>query len=95
MAVIRGGEIYSWGEGSHGRLGLGFVEETKETPTQVTPYKMENVLDSKSILRAGAGATMSGVVMNSGTVYTWGKGLHEKMKVDDYQEYSTPYVIMD
>ena len=84
IAVIRGGEIYSWGEGSHGRLGLGFVEESKETPDQLTPYKMENVLDSKSIVRASCGGTMSGVVMNSGTLYTWGKGLHERQRVDDF-----------
>ena len=33
--------------------------------------------------------------MQSGTVYTWGKGDHERPKFDDYQEYSSPYVILE
>ena len=33
--------------------------------------------------------------MQSGTVYTWGKGEHEKPKFNDYQEYSSPFVIME
>lgn len=38
---------------------------------------------------------MSGVAMQSGTVYTWGKGDHEKRKYDDFQEYSSPFVLLE
>ena len=38
---------------------------------------------------------MSGVAMQSGTVYTWGKGDHERPKFDDYMEFSTPFVILE
>jgi alpha-tubulin suppressor-like RCC1 family protein len=33
--------------------------------------------------------------MQSGTVYTWGKGEHEKPKFNDYLEYSSPFVILE
>ena len=29
MAVTRSSDIYTWGEGAHGRLGLGYIEETR------------------------------------------------------------------
>ena len=32
IAVTRAGDIYSWGEGSMQRLGLGYIEETNSTP---------------------------------------------------------------
>lgn len=38
---------------------------------------------------------MCGVAMQSGTVYTWGKGEHEKPKFNDFQEYSSPFVILE
>lgn len=38
---------------------------------------------------------MSGVAMQSGTVYTWGKGEHERPKFNDYLEYSSPFVILE
>ena len=33
--------------------------------------------------------------MQSGTVYTWGKGEHERPKFNDYLEYSSPFVILE
>lgn len=38
---------------------------------------------------------MSGLTMQSGTVYTWGKGEHEKPKFNDYLEYSSPFVMLE
>lgn len=43
----------------------------------------------------GCGEFMSGLAMQSGTVYTWGKGEHEKPKFNDYIEYSSPFVILE
>lgn len=95
VAVSRKGQLYSWGEGSQCRLGLGFIEEQQTTPTQYTPYQLENVFDSNKVMTVSCGEFMSGVSMQSGTVYTWGKGIHEKPKFNDYQEYSSPYVILE
>ena len=38
LAVSKRGNIYTWGEGSSCRLGLGFIEKTCATPNQLTPY---------------------------------------------------------
>ena len=95
MAVLRNADMYTWGEGALGRLGLGFIEKTQDTPNQITPYKIENVFDTKAISSVSVGRVISSVAMSSGTLYSWGKGLHEKMKVDDFQEYSTPFAILE
>jgi alpha-tubulin suppressor-like RCC1 family protein len=35
------------------------------------------------------------VTVKSGTLFTWGKGEHEKPKFDDFIEYSTPYPMIE
>ena len=87
--------MYSWGLGESCRLGLGFIKHEQSTPNQLTPYQLENVFDNNRVVTAGCGDKMSGVAMQSGTVYTWGKGDHEKPKYDDFMEFSTPYVILE
>lgn len=38
---------------------------------------------------------MSGVAVLSGSLYTWGKGEHEKSKESDYIEFSSPKLLME
>jgi alpha-tubulin suppressor-like RCC1 family protein len=95
LAITRQGDIYSWGEGSSGRLGLGYLNDSKNTPNQVVPHKIPNVFDNKNIVSASAGKILNGLVMQSGTVYSWGKGEHEKSKKDEHKEFSTPYTILE
>ena len=49
----------------------------------------------ESALLPPEGEYISGIAMQSGTVYTWGKGEHEKPKFNDYLEYSSPFVILE
>ena len=95
IAVTRAGDIYSWGEGSMQRLGLGYIEETKSTPDQQTPYQVHNVFDSRSVVSISCGKTQTGVAMQSGNVFMWGKGAHEKPRQDDYMQCSTPYSFIE
>ena len=95
IAVTKKGDLYSWGRGDTGALGLGYIEATQSTVDQETPYKIETVFDSKSVSSLACGKTMSGAVMQSGTVYSWGKGAYERVRGDDYKEYSSPYVILE
>lgn len=46
-------------------------------------------------MTVGCGEFISGLTMQSGTVYTWGKGEHERPKFNDYLEYSSPFVILE
>lgn len=41
------------------------------------------------------GTTINGLAVKAGTLYTWGKGDHEKPKFDDYIEYSTPFPMIE
>lgn len=95
LAVSKKGSLYSWGEGSNCRLGLGFLEKDQSTPNQLTPYQLENVFDSNKVVTMSCGEFMSGLAMQTGTVYTWGKGEHERPKFNDYLEYSSPFVILE
>ena len=38
---------------------------------------------------------MNFVSMKAGTLYTWGKGEHEKPKFDDFIEYATPFPLIE
>ncbi|KAH9598676.1 Regulator of chromosome condensation [Trypanosoma melophagium] len=57
------GEIYTWGLGSLGRLGLGF-EEDRYTPTKIALRAF--------IARVGCGIFSSYAISDSGSLYVWG-----------------------
>lgn len=38
---------------------------------------------------------MNCVAVKSGTLFTWGKGEHEKPKFDDFIDYSTPFPMIE
>ena len=46
-------------------------------------------------MSAGCGKKMSGIVVQTGTLYVWGKGDHEKPKFDDHIEYSSPFPMIE
>lgn len=41
------------------------------------------------------GKNINAVVVKAGTLYSWGKGEHEKPKFDDYVEYSIPFPMIE
>jgi len=45
---------------------------------------LPGVFDNKNVVTASCGNLMSGVAVFSGSVYSWGKGEHEKSKEYDY-----------
>jgi len=46
-------------------------------------------------MNASCGETINCIVIKAGTLYTWGKGQHEKPKFDDYIEYSSPFPMIE
>eukprot|EP01094_Clydonella_sp_ATCC50884_P001983 TRINITY_DN1151_c0_g1_i3.p1 TRINITY_DN1151_c0_g1~~TRINITY_DN1151_c0_g1_i3.p1 ORF type:complete len:2019 (-),score=883.98 TRINITY_DN1151_c0_g1_i3:250-6306(-) len=65
MAVVEGGEVYSWGDGDFGKLGQGTTGEQKPAPIATfTGMEMRLVV---------CGHTTSGAITSDGKVYLWGQ----------------------
>lgn len=64
--VHKGGTVYSWGQGLHGKLGHG-DEKDYPTPTPIAALK------GKKVTSISCGAEHSACVAD-GSVYTWGYG---------------------
>ena len=61
------GSVFTWGDGTHGRLGLGDDRSNKLVPTQV-----RGKLQNKAVLQVAAGDHHSTCVTGDGLVYSWG-----------------------
>ena len=80
-----------------GRLGQGFDPETCTTPTVMVPKKVEtqDIFEETMLMNVSCGRTMNYVAVKSGSLYTWGKGEHEKPHFDDYMECSIPKSLIE
>ncbi|CAN0065345.1 unnamed protein product, partial [Choristocarpus tenellus] len=65
-AVTIGGDLYTWGAGENGRLGLGDVQDRH------TPCKVENLHNNK-VKQVYAGSVHTCVLTTGGQVFTFGK----------------------
>merc|ERR1740129_1358299 len=76
MAVTKGGRVYTWGQSSHGQLGLG--NRILESPS-AHPIKS---LSHVSVESVSAGDAHSVVLSSLGSLYTFGDGRHGKLCLD-------------
>eukprot|EP00903_Cladosiphon_okamuranus_P005550 g5526.t1 len=82
-AVTASGELYTWGAGENGRLGLGDVEDRHK------PSRVEG-LHSK-VKEVYAGSVHSCVLTREGTVYAFGK--HEYTGHGEHEDVLEPRLI--
>ncbi|MGN0106776.1 MAG: RCC1-like domain-containing protein, partial [Hominilimicola sp.] len=67
VALTDAGEVYTWGDNTYGQLGVGNASDIMSHST--TPVKaLEN-----NVVKIAAGDDFVVVLMNNGTVWTWGK----------------------
>ena len=66
-ALTSGGDVFTWGDGSLGQLGLGDFRK------QHTPHRVME-LQGKMILQISCGAYHTGCIDKEEQVYTWGQG---------------------
>lgn len=69
VLVTKQGHMFSWGEGSGGKLGHG-VEADVSTP------KLVNALSGLNIESVACGEYHTCAITMSGDLYTWGDGIH-------------------
>ena len=69
LACTSDGDVYSWGDGYKGKLGLG-DQEPRDLPTRINP----GVFEGESVTEVACGGIHSAAVTREGSVFTWGCG---------------------
>lgn len=77
------GDVYSWGFGLRGRLGLG-DEENRTVPTEITALDEENVV----LVENGNGNSFA--VTATGALFAWGFNTSGQLGLGDEDERLTP-----
>ncbi|CRG97861.1 guanidine nucleotide exchange factor, putative [Plasmodium gallinaceum] len=83
LACNLNGEIYSWGYGGNGRLGLGNIKSYNK-PQLITKLK------NKTIIYVCSGNSHSGCIDIDHNVYTWGNGKFYKLGHGDDNDILNP-----
>lgn len=80
LALARDGNVYAWGKGDQGQLGIGalpMINFRTRTPDRMVfvpfPVRIPNLADVKAI---SAGRTHSLALLKDGTVRAWGDNSH-------------------
>ena len=86
VALTSGGDVFTWGEGAHGQLGLGDFRK-QHTPRRV----ME--LEGKMIVQITAGAYHTACIAEDHSVYCWGQGQSGRLGLGDEANTPTPTLV--
>ena len=80
-------ELYAWGSGNAGRLGLGDSAIARSSPVQVgTPQTWGNV----SLVNAASGRESTFAVLENGTLWAWGLNSNGQLGLDTIISMSSP-----
>ena len=88
LAITNTGQVYSWGEGSYGRLGHG------DTSTIKNPKWVEALKDVV-VVQVSCGSRHSAAVTADGVLYTWGSGTDGKLGHGNTESVYTPKVLSE
>ena len=91
LALTRSGELYAWGKGEFGRLGLG------GSGNELTPQRLDELTGAGlEVASIAAGSSFNAAVLRSGALYTWGRNDHGQLGLggglilDQYSMESAP-----
>ena len=91
LALTRSGELWAWGKGEFGRLGLG------GSGNQLTPQRLDELTgQDMEVTSITAGSSFNAAVLRSGALYTWGRNDHGQLGLggglilDQYSMESVP-----
>ena len=83
LALTAGGSVWSWGSGSHGRLGHG------DRQSQWQPKKVE-AFAGQRVVAVSAGGSHSLALTADGAVWSWGRGGEGQLGHGDQQSQLLP-----
>ncbi|XP_032542836.1 probable E3 ubiquitin-protein ligase HERC4 isoform X2 [Chiroxiphia lanceolata] len=84
MALSRGGELFTWGQNTHGQLGLG------SQATFIPQAQLVERLKGIPLAQIAAGGAHSTTVSLSGAVYSWGKNDFGQLGLGDTEDRDCP-----
>ncbi|KAM4780827.1 E3 ISG15--protein ligase HERC5-like isoform 1-T1 [Cyanocitta cristata] len=84
MALSRGGELFTWGQNTHGQLGVR--SQTTLTPKPQLVERLKGV----PLAQIAAGGAHSITVSLSGAVYSWGKNSFGQLGLGDTKDRDCP-----
>ena len=91
FTLLDSGDLYSWGSGKHGCLGIGSEAD------QFTPCKVDYPRDEhdKPISKISAGKHHFVMLSSSGTkLWAWGNNKHAQLSLGDTELRKRPEVIL-
>lgn len=89
LAITEHGEVYVWGRGEYGRLGLG----DKNGASRLRPTKVEG-LEGHRVVEASCGGTHTLVVTDGGRMFVWGRGSFGRLGTGTEKDYFSPVEVM-
>ncbi len=87
LAVTEGGQLFAWGEGKKGQLGLG------STSSAPTPFAVTAVLKEQGVSHVACGHQYSLCVTLSDRVLAWGANEQGQLGLGDLTHRSAPCVV--
>lgn len=88
MALTPEGEVYAWGRGEHGRLGLNDDKSSKMVPQKVL------LLVKEFIVKVSCGGTHSVALSATGRMYSFGRADHGRLGYDRANTTGHPVEVM-
>jgi len=89
LAITEHGEVYVWGRGEYGRLGLG----GKNGASRLRPTKVEG-MEGHRVVEASCGGTHTLVVTDEGRMFVWGRGSFGRLGTGTEKDYFSPVEVM-
>lgn len=87
-ALTANGDVFMWGDGSLGQLGLGDFRK-QHTPSRVMD------LSGKMVVKLSCGAFHTACITEDESVYTWGQGGSGRLGHGNEHDISSPMIVQD
>ena len=85
VAITEDGEVYVWGRGEYGRLGLG----DKSGASKLRPTLVERLVGLR-VVEASCGGTHTVVVTDEGRIFIWGRGSFGRLGTGTERNHFSP-----